>query len=101
VSTLTACAPVPTGLVQQITKDSDSGVVLLRGLLQRTAERGKPTENGVMAERTCAACDCKLDADPIEVKIGGRTVEVCCEDCARQLNEAQLSVAAPVSVHTG
>jgi hypothetical protein len=55
-----------------------------------------------MTERTCAACDCELDADPIQVKIGGKTVEVCCEDCARQLNEAQLSVAAaPVSVHTG
>ncbi len=39
-----------------------------------------------MAERTCAACDSKLDADRIEVKIGGRTVEVCCTDCAQKLN---------------
>jgi hypothetical protein len=51
-----------------------------------------------MAERTCAACECKLDENPIEVKIGVRSVEVCCDDCARQLNEAQLSAAAPGSV---
>jgi hypothetical protein len=42
-----------------------------------------------MSEKTCAACDCKLDANSIKVKIGGKTVEVCCEDCARKLKEAQ------------
>jgi hypothetical protein len=45
-----------------------------------------------MTLKTCAACDCELDADPIEVKIGGHTVEVCCVECARALNEA---AAAP------
>jgi hypothetical protein len=30
-----------------------------------------------MLEKTCAACDCKLDANPIKVKIGGQMVEVC------------------------
>ena len=44
-----------------------------------------------MAEKTCAACDCKLDANPIKVKIGGKTVEVCCDDCAQKLNEAGFS----------
>ena len=29
-----------------------------------------------MVEKTCAARDCKLDADPIKVKIGCKTVEV-------------------------
>jgi hypothetical protein len=48
-----------------------------------------------MTEKTCAACDCKLDAESIEVKVGGRTVEVCCEDCAKKLNEAQASTSAP------
>jgi hypothetical protein len=38
--------------------------------------------------KTCAACDCALDAESISVKIGGRTVEVCCEDCAKRLKEA-------------
>ena len=35
-----------------------------------------------MTEKTCAACDCQLDANPIRVKVGGKTVEVCCEECA-------------------
>ena len=41
-----------------------------------------------MAEKTCAACDCELDASAIKVTIGGRTVEVCCEECAQQLRDA-------------
>jgi ribosome-binding protein aMBF1 (putative translation factor) len=52
-------------------------------------------EDDVMAEKTCAACDCELDGDPIEVQIGGKTVEVCCDDCARRLKEAHASAAAP------
>jgi hypothetical protein len=40
------------------------------------------------AERTCAACDCKLDDSAIKVKLGGKTVEVCCDECARKLKEA-------------
>jgi hypothetical protein len=44
-----------------------------------------------MSERTCAACDCELDAETIKVTIGGQTVEVCCEDCARALREADAS----------
>jgi hypothetical protein len=47
-----------------------------------------------MPERTCAACDCKLDTDVIQVKIGGRTVEVCCEDRAQKLREAGASTMA-------
>lgn len=46
-----------------------------------------------MAERTCAACDCKLEGDPIQVRIGGRAVEVCCEDCAQKLREASASTS--------
>lgn len=47
-----------------------------------------------MVEKTCAACDCTLDMSPIEVKSGGKTVEVCCHDCAEKLNEAHLSATA-------
>jgi hypothetical protein len=47
-----------------------------------------------MVETTCAACDCKLDAHAIKVKIGGQTVEVGCEQCAQKLNEAHVSAAA-------
>jgi len=41
-----------------------------------------------MIERTtCAACDCKLDGNAIKVKIGGKTIEVCCDECAQRLKE--------------
>jgi hypothetical protein len=48
-----------------------------------------------MTGTTCAACDCPLDESAIKVTVGGRTVEVCCEDCARRLNEAHASAIAP------
>jgi hypothetical protein len=47
-----------------------------------------------MVQTTCAACDCKLDSNRITVKIGGRTVEVCCDECAQKLSEAQASATA-------
>jgi hypothetical protein len=47
-----------------------------------------------MTEKTCAACDCKLESEGIQVKIGGRTVEVCCDECAEKLREASASVRA-------
>jgi hypothetical protein len=46
-----------------------------------------------MVEKTCAACDCKLDANHIKVKIGGKTVEVCCDECSHKLKEAHVSTA--------
>jgi hypothetical protein len=48
-------------------------------------------ETHVMTRKTCAACDCELDDNAIEVKIRGRTVEVCCEECATKLKEAEGS----------
>ena len=48
-----------------------------------------------MTEKTCAVCDYPLDENPIKVTIGGKTVEVCCDECARKLTEAQASAAAP------
>jgi hypothetical protein len=47
-----------------------------------------------MSEKTCAACDYPLDESAIQVTIGGQTVEVCCEDCARKLKEAHVSATA-------
>jgi hypothetical protein len=41
-----------------------------------------------MTEKTCAACDCKLDEGAIKVKIDTRVVEVCCDECAKKLGEA-------------
>ena len=46
-----------------------------------------------MTAKTCAACDCELDANAIKVKVGGNTVEVCCEECARSLSEADASAS--------
>jgi hypothetical protein len=45
----------------------------------------------VMSAKTCAACDCTLDANAIKVKIGGKAVEVCCEECGQRLKEAHVS----------
>ena len=42
----------------------------------------------VMTKRTCAACDGELDDNAIQLKIRGKTVEVCCKDCATKLKEA-------------
>lgn len=50
-----------------------------------------------MSAKTCAACDYELDANAIEVEIGGKTVEVCCEECARALKEAHAATAAKKS----
>jgi len=41
-----------------------------------------------MAHRTSGGCECRLDANAIKVKIGGKTVEVCCEECTQRLKEA-------------
>jgi len=48
-----------------------------------------------MTTNTCAACDCELDNQAIKVKIGAKTVEVCCEECAQKLKEAHASATAP------
>ncbi|MFL6548239.1 MAG: hypothetical protein ACJ8OJ_06055 [Povalibacter sp.] len=44
-----------------------------------------------MIEKTCAACDYPLDENAIEVTIGGKVVEVCCEECAQKLREASAT----------
>ena len=44
-----------------------------------------------MSEKTCAACDYPLDDNAIQVRVGGQTVEVCCEECAAKLKQAHAS----------
>jgi hypothetical protein len=41
-----------------------------------------------MADKTCAACDCRLDETAVKVSWAGKVVEVCCRECARKLREA-------------
>ena len=77
----------------QIAKDFDSDPPFLNDLLITPGFRVL-MEGGVMVEKTCAACDCKLDANAIKVKIGGKTVEVCCDECAQKLKEAHVSATA-------
>ncbi|MBO0139630.1 hypothetical protein JZX87_00440 [Agrobacterium sp. Ap1] len=56
-----------------------------------------------MKDNTCAVCDCELDDTRIAVRIGGKTVEVCCEECATVLREAEAAAraAASTGAHTG
>ena len=53
----------------------------------------------LMTEKTCAACDCRLDESGIKVKIGTRVVEVCCDMCAQKLGEAIPRECALVEDH--
>ena len=55
---------------------------------------GNSLGDKIMVEKTCAACDSKLDEGSIKVKIGGKTVEVCCDECAQKLKEAHVSATA-------
>lgn len=56
-----------------------------------------------MKDNTCAVCDCELDDSRIAVKIGGKTVEVCCEECATVLREAEAAAraVAATAAHSG
>jgi hypothetical protein len=46
-----------------------------------------------VSEKTCAACDCRLDGEVITVTVGGNAVDVCCDDCATLLKEADASAS--------
>jgi hypothetical protein len=46
-----------------------------------------------MNEKTCAVCDYALDENAIQVTIGNRVVEVCCEECAQKLREANAKAS--------
>ena len=47
-----------------------------------------------MSAATCAVCDYALDGKAIKVEIGGKIVEVCCEECAQKLKEPNASAKA-------
>lgn len=51
-----------------------------------------------MILKTCAVCDCELDDDAIAVTIGGKTVLVCCEECAETLRQAEAAARAQPGV---
>jgi hypothetical protein len=71
--------------------------ILIAAVSSRVAyccHAGIPVWRTKMAEMTCAACDYKLDTNSIKVRIGGKIVEVCCDECAQKLREAHASATA-------
>jgi hypothetical protein len=84
--------PGPAAL-GEVAKDFDSGH-RLEVVCCEPPDVGRNRKIPVMLEKTCAACDCKLETDVIQVIVGGKTVEVCCAECARALREASASVAS-------
>lgn len=42
----------------------------------------------------CPVCDWKLDKNAKDVKAGGRTVKVCCDECAEKLKASPEKYAA-------
>jgi hypothetical protein len=59
--------------------------------LSSTTEEGETK----MTAKTCAACDEDVGDNPIKVKVGKNTVEVCCEACAIALREAEEAKSSP------
>ncbi|NKQ71977.1 hypothetical protein C3Y89_16735 [Rhizobium sp. UPM1132] len=80
-----------------IAKDFDSGNPVFDGLMSLSRSRDDQPEDHQMKKTTCAACDCELGAETITVKLGGKTVEVCCQECAEALNEAEAATSAASS----
>ena len=80
----------------QVAKELDSGFSSENGppAVRQGRRAGNKCGENSMTTKTCAACDCELDSDPIIVTIGGDTVEVCCQECAIRLKEAHASAPA-------
>ena len=72
----------------QVAKDSDSGRAA--AMVSWSRPNNGPTPEKIMNDNTCAACDCELDEQAIAISLGGHTVEVCCEECAQKLREADV-----------
>lgn len=43
-----------------------------------------------MPAKTCAACDAALDLSAISVTVGGKAVEVCCDECGEKLKDGKF-----------
>ena len=53
-----------------------------------------------MAAKTCAACDYPLDENTIKMRVDGKIVEVCCDECAQKLSEAASARSETTSLGT-
>jgi hypothetical protein len=49
-------------------------------------EQGRKNEEKTMAttKEKCPVCGDEMNPDAQSIKIGGKTVRVCCDDCAKQ-----------------
>ncbi|KQU82103.1 hypothetical protein ASD00_08665 [Ensifer sp. Root31] len=81
--------------VASIAKESDSGAAMQ--MVFSNGRNHDQEETKTMSQKTCAACDCELDQNSIKVKLGGKTVEVCCEECAAAIGEAETARTAAAS----
>jgi len=37
--------------------------------------------------KKCPVCDWEIKDDEVKVKVGGKEITVCCEDCAKKVKE--------------
>ncbi|MCI0665656.1 MAG: hypothetical protein L0220_31755 [Acidobacteria bacterium] len=37
--------------------------------------------------KKCPVCDWEIKGDEVKVKVGGKEITVCCEDCAKKVEE--------------
>ena len=84
------------GSTKKLAKDPDSGSSVRHGF---SPSREFCDEEKHMVEKTCAACDCPLDGNAIQVTIGGHVVEVCCEECAEKLREAGAALVKALGIY--
>lgn len=71
---------------------------MMIGALMILPQQGdRSAKDHEMKRTTCAACDCELGAETIKVNLGGKSVEVCCEECAAALKEADQATSAASS----
>jgi hypothetical protein len=42
-------------------------------------------EEFLMKTKKCPVCDCDIKDDGIKVKVGGKEIVVCCDDCAKKV----------------
>src|SRR5258708_19725739 len=89
------CSFFHQALFWKIAKDVDSSFPFMNGLLGLPRSRNW---RSVMGAKTCAACDCKLDANAIKVKIGGNAFEWCSDECRQKLKNAHASAKRSSSV---
>jgi ribosome-binding protein aMBF1 (putative translation factor) len=68
----------------------------------RTARdrRGAPfnhsnLEERLMITKKCPVCDWDIKDEGIKVKVGGKEIVVCCDDCAKKAKEAPSKHTSP------